>query len=42
MYTYARGLIDMTRPASHGADPFHFDRKPLYPPVVRSILEELP
>ncbi len=41
MHTYARNLIDMTRPASHGADPFHFDKKPLYPKVVRSILEEL-
>ncbi len=41
MYTYVRGLIDMDRPASHGADPFFFDRKPLQPPVVQSILNEL-
>jgi len=41
MYTYVRDLIDMTRPASHGADPFFFDRKPLYPPIVRSVLKEL-
>ena len=41
MYTYVLSLIDMQRPASHGADPFFFDRKPLHPPIVRSILSEL-
>ncbi|MDG2223965.1 MAG: hypothetical protein P8L85_21470 [Rubripirellula sp.] len=41
MYTYVKGLIDMDRPASHGADPFYFDRKPLHPPIVRSIRNEL-
>ena len=41
MYRHVLGLIDMDRPASHGADPFHFDKKPLYPPIVRSILSEL-
>lgn len=41
MHTYVRDLIDMKRPASHGADPFYFDRKPLHPPILRSILNEL-
>lgn len=41
MYTDVVELIDMTRPASHGADPFFFDRKPLHPPIVRTILREL-
>lgn len=42
MYSFVRDLIDMKRPASHGADPFFFDRKPLHPPIVRAILRELP
>ena len=41
MYSYVIKLIDMKRPASHGADPFFFDRKPLHPPIVRCILAEL-
>ena len=41
MYSYVKTLIDMKKPASHGADPFFFDRKPLHPPVVESILREL-
>jgi hypothetical protein len=41
MYTYVKNLIDMNRPASHGADPFYFDRKPLHPPIVQVILDEL-
>jgi len=41
MYRYVRDLIDMKRPASHGADPFYFDRKPLHPPIVSGILNEL-
>jgi hypothetical protein len=41
MYAYVRAQIDMDRPASHGADPFFFDRKPLHPPIMRSILNEL-
>jgi hypothetical protein len=41
MYTYVKNLIDMKRPASHGADPFYFDRKPLHPPIVQTILREL-
>lgn len=38
MYSHVKSLIDMTKPASHGADPFYFDRKPLHPPVVDVIL----
>ncbi len=41
MYTYTKNLIDMQRPASHGADPFFFDRKPLHPPIVSSIMNAL-
>ena len=42
MYSFVRDLIDMKRPASHGADPFFFDRKPLHPPIVEVILREIP
>jgi len=41
MYGHVKSLIDMNKPASHGADPFYFDRKPLHPPIVDSILQEL-
>ncbi|MEM7231398.1 MAG: sialate O-acetylesterase [Planctomycetota bacterium] len=41
MYSYVLQLIDMNKPASHGADPFSFDRNPLYPAIVRSVLTEL-
>ena len=41
MYNHVVGIIDMDKPAAHGADPFYFDRKPLYPPIVLSILQQL-
>lgn len=41
MYAYAVSVMNMEKPASHGFDPFHFDRKPLHPPVVSTILKEL-
>ena len=41
MYTYVKDLIDMDKPAGHGADPFNFDKKPIHPPVVRAICEAL-
>lgn len=41
MYSYALNRIDMDKPGSHGVDPFFFDRKPLYPPMVRKFLQEL-
>ncbi|MGF1582785.1 MAG: SGNH/GDSL hydrolase family protein [Gemmataceae bacterium] len=41
MHDYVSKLINMKRPAPHGWDPFHFDRKPLHPPIVRVIVREL-
>ena len=41
MYQSVRDLIDMDRPASHGADPFFFDRKPIHSPIVEIILTQL-
>ena len=41
MYGSVRALIDMQRPASHGADPFFFDRKPIHDPIVKVIQSEL-
>lgn len=41
MYGYVLGRIDMDKPAGHGADPFHFDRQPIYPPVLAAIRREL-
>lgn len=41
MYSHVLKLIDMDKPASHGADPFYFDRKPLYPPIVANVLQQL-
>lgn len=37
MYTYVKHLINMDKPAGHGADPFDFDRKPIHMPIVRVI-----
>ena len=39
MYTFVKGLIDMNKPAGHGADPFFFDRKPIHPPL-REVLQK--
>ena len=41
MYTHVKGLIDMNKPASHGADPFFFDRKEIHMPMVRMIRDQL-
>lgn len=41
MYTYVRELIDMEKPASHGADPFFFDRKPIHPPMIAAVRSAL-
>lgn len=41
MHAYARSIMDMDKPASHGADPFNFDKKPIHPPVVEAIAREL-
>jgi hypothetical protein len=40
MYEYARSIINMDKPAGFGADPFHFDKKPIHMPVVR-VIEQL-
>lgn len=37
MHTHVKGLIDMDKPAAHGADPFHFDRKPIHEPLAEVI-----
>lgn len=37
MYTFVRKWIDMEKPAGFGADPFHFDKKPIHLPVLRLI-----
>ena len=39
MYTFVKGLIDMNKPAGHGADPFFFDRKPIHSPI-RAIIQQ--
>ena len=41
MYSYVLALIDMDKPASHGAALFHFDRKPIHSPIVEVIQKEL-
>jgi len=41
MYSHVFELIDMEKPASHGVDPFFFDRKPLHPFIVECIASEL-
>lgn len=39
MHTFVKYLINMDKPAGFGADPFHFDRKPIHMPIVRVIEE---
>jgi hypothetical protein len=41
MYTFVLNLIDMTKPAGHGADPFYFDKKPIHQPIIARICSEL-
>lgn len=41
MYSYVKALINMDKPAGHGADPFNFDKKPIHAPVVESIRKAL-
>ncbi len=40
MHTFVRHLINMDKPAGFGADPFHFDKKPIHMPIVR-VIEEM-
>ena len=37
MYTFVKHLIDMDKPAGHGADPFSFDKKAIHMPIARVI-----
>lgn len=37
MYSHVKALINMDKPASHGVDPYHFDRKPIHEPIVAAI-----
>lgn len=41
MHAYAKSIMDMDKPAGHGADPFNFDKKPIHPPVVEAIARAL-
>jgi hypothetical protein len=41
MHAFALPLLDMTKPAAHGVDPFFFDRKPLHPPIVAVVKSQL-
>lgn len=41
MYQYVYELIDMNKPASHGADPFSFEKKPIHTPIVEVISASL-
>lgn len=37
MYRFVKHLINMDKPAGHGADPFNFDKKSIHMPIVRVI-----
>ncbi len=41
MYAHVKAAIDMNKPASHGFDPFSFDRKPIHGPIAAIIYKEL-
>ncbi|MBC8324047.1 MAG: SGNH/GDSL hydrolase family protein [Verrucomicrobia subdivision 3 bacterium] len=41
MYAFVKDLIDMNKPASHGADPFFFDRKPIHAPLQAILRKDL-
>ena len=41
MYTFVKNLINMDKPAGHGADPFNFDKKPIHPPILEVLQQEL-
>jgi len=41
MFGFAKSLINMSKPAPHGFDPFYFDKKPMHAPVAKIILKEL-
>lgn len=41
MHAFVSSVIDMNKPAAHGADPFSFDRKPIHGPVLKRITQKL-
>lgn len=41
MYSFVKELINMDKPAGHGADPFNFDKKPIHGPMLAVIAREL-
>jgi len=41
MHTFAKSVMNMETPASHGADPFNFDKNPIYAPILKVIQQEL-
>lgn len=41
MYSHVKALINMDKPASHGADPFSFERKPIHFPLREIIISNL-
>jgi len=41
MYSHMVQVIDMDKPASHNADPFDTDKKPIHEPIVESVLRAL-
>ncbi len=41
MYSHVKGLINMAKPAGHGADPFDFDKKTIHEPIVKGIQLQL-
>ena len=41
MYSHVKALINMEKPAGHGADPFSFERKPIHFPLREIIISNL-
>lgn len=41
MYSHVKNLINMAKPAGHGADPFDFDKKTIHEPIVKTIQLQL-
>lgn len=41
MYSFAKNLLNMDKPAGFGVDPFFFDRKPVHPAIVETIMTHL-
>ncbi|MES2981024.1 MAG: SGNH/GDSL hydrolase family protein [Verrucomicrobiota bacterium] len=41
MYSHIKSLINITKPAGHGADPFDFDKKTIHEPIIKIIQLQL-